>query len=238
VTERLAESFDRAAADYERGRPGWPPEVAEVAGLDPSSTVLDLAAGTGKLTRVLVRRFARVIAVEPLDAMRALIEDAEALAGSAEAIPLPDDSVDGVFVAEAFHWFDGEAALREIARVLRPGGALVLMWNRQAGPMEPRFPDRLREEINRRYDETAHPMHGYRSGAWREPFVTELERFEFDNPQRLDRDTLLSFIASMSWISTLPGDEREAVLRLARAELDADEYVRPWRAEVYVTRLR
>ena len=92
-------------------------------------------------TRLLLTRFARVVAVEPADAMRrrlaVLCPDADALDGSAEAIPLADTSVDAVFSAEAFHWFDGERALGEIARVLRPHGALVLMWNVPAGPTDP-----------------------------------------------------------------------------------------------------
>src|SRR3954463_6409624 len=109
-----ARSFDALAAEYERGRPGWPAAaldaMADRLGLHASSTVLDLAAGTGKLTRLLVPRFATVIAVEPLDGMRAVLErvvpGVRALAGTAESIPLEDASVDAVVVAEAFHWFD------------------------------------------------------------------------------------------------------------------------------------
>src|SRR6266404_2443040 len=128
-----AGSRDRWPEDYERGRPGWPPEVIELAALPPTATVLDLGAGTGKLTRLLVSAFDRVVAVEPAEAMRRLLvtfcPEAEALAGTAQEIPLPDDSVDAVLAAQAFHWFEDEHALAEIARVLRPGGALVLMWN-------------------------------------------------------------------------------------------------------------
>lgn len=127
--------------DYERGRPGYPEQVAELAGLPSSATVLDLAAGTGKLTRLLVTKFARVVAVEPDARMRralgASCPECEVVDGSAEQIPLAVDSVDGVFVAQAFHWFDTEAALTEIARVLRPRGALVVMWNVPGGPTAP-----------------------------------------------------------------------------------------------------
>src|SRR5262249_50970017 len=95
--------------------------------------VLDLAAGTGKLTRDLVPSGARVIAVEPLDEMREhlvrLLADVEALGGTAEDIPLEDGSVDAVVCAQAFHWFDPERALPEIHRVLRPGGGLALLYN-------------------------------------------------------------------------------------------------------------
>jgi ubiquinone/menaquinone biosynthesis C-methylase UbiE len=136
-----AGSLDRWLDDYERGRPGWPPEVVDIPDLSSAATVLDLGAGTGKLTRLLVSAFGRVFAVEPAEAMRRLLvtlcPGAEALAGAGEEIPLPDASVDSVFAAEAFHWFDGERALAEIARVLRPEGALVLLWNLPAAPTKP-----------------------------------------------------------------------------------------------------
>src|SRR5439155_1540223 len=102
-------------------------------GLGTDSTVLDLGAGTGKLTRALVPRFARVIAVEPDGAMRSVLEEvvpgAEALFGSAGAIPLEAESVDAVFTAEAFHWFASDETVAEIARLLRPGGGLAIFWN-------------------------------------------------------------------------------------------------------------
>ena len=96
--------------------------------------MLDLAAGTGKLTRVLAEHADDVVAVEPLDGMRRVLErrlpHVRVLAGTAEAIPLADGAVDAVFVAEAFHWFDLPRAVAEIARVLRPGGGLAVLWNR------------------------------------------------------------------------------------------------------------
>jgi SAM-dependent methyltransferase len=101
-------------------------------GLGPGRVVVDLAAGTGKLARQLVPSGARVVAVEPLAEMRALIPAGiEVLEGTAESIPLPDASADAVTVAQAFHWFDAEAALREIGRVLRPDGMLALVSNRR-----------------------------------------------------------------------------------------------------------
>jgi SAM-dependent methyltransferase len=123
-------SFGIAAEAYERGRPAWPSELLDGLPVAAEATVVDLGAGTGKLTRLLVKRFARVIAVKPDAAMRCLIDTGEAIAGSAESLPLPDASVDAIFAAEAFHWFDWERALPEIARVLRPGGVLALLWNR------------------------------------------------------------------------------------------------------------
>ena len=128
-----ARSFDRSAEEYEATRPSYPDEALDVVPVPVEATVLDVGAGTGKLTRVLARRYARVIAVEPLDGMRAILErvvpEAEARPGRAEEIPLPDASVDAVFAAQAFHWFANDAALAEIARVLRPEGVFCLVWN-------------------------------------------------------------------------------------------------------------
>ena len=117
-----AGSLERWADDYARGRPGWPPEVVDIPGLPSAATVLELGAGTGKLTRLLVSRFERVVAVEPAEPMRRLLvthcPEAEVLAGSAEEIPLANASVDAVFAAEAFHKFDGERALAEVRSLL------------------------------------------------------------------------------------------------------------------------
>ena len=121
---------------YERARPDYPPEaiawLAQALDLRAGRTVVDLAAGSGKLTRPLAVLGCEVIAIEPVAEMRAAIgPTARALDGTAEAMPLPDDSADAVTVGQAFHWFDGPAALAEIERVLRPGGALALVWNRR-----------------------------------------------------------------------------------------------------------
>jgi ubiquinone/menaquinone biosynthesis C-methylase UbiE len=129
--------FSAAAEVYERARPGYPDEavawIADRLGIGPGRDVLDLAAGTGKLTRQLVPFGARVVAVEPIDAMRAELERAvpgvHAMTGTAEAIPLADESVDAVTCAQAFHWFRADKAMNEIRRVVRPGGGLALLWN-------------------------------------------------------------------------------------------------------------
>src|SRR3954454_13116307 len=126
--ERRGLSFGPAAADYERVRPSYPGSaVAWLVGTEPQR-VLDLGAGTGKLTRVIVALGHDVVAVEPLPEMRAELSAAlptvETHAGSAEAIPLADASVDAVVVGQAFHWFDQARAVPELARVLRPGGVL------------------------------------------------------------------------------------------------------------------
>ena len=246
-------SRERWADDYERGRPGWPPEVVDVPGLHPSATVLEVGAGTGKLTRLLVARFARVVAVEPQAAMRRLLvracPEAELVAGTAEEIPLPGASVDSVFAAEAFHRFDGERAVAEIARVLRPRGVLVLMWNLPAGPTEPSIEaaERLlharapnRERLG--YDPLDLNTTRYASGEWRHPFASspfdELREARLPNLQTVDRDGLVAFFASMGWIGDLPDAERLLVVDEVRSLLPAGEYRRPWETHVHWTRLR
>jgi SAM-dependent methyltransferase len=139
VSDRAAQSrsFETVAADYERHRPEYPEEAIRWAarrlGLAERARVLDVGAGTGKLTRGLVAVGYDVVAVEPggpmLEQLRRAVPEAEALEGSAEAIALPDASVDGAFAAQAYHWFDRERAVPELHRVVRPGGGLALFWN-------------------------------------------------------------------------------------------------------------
>ena len=136
VHPSAATGFARSVEAYERARPEYPPAaiawLARELDLRPGRIVVDLAAGSGKLTRPLAALGCEVVAVEPVAEMRAAIgPTARALEGTAEAIPLPDDSADAVTVGQAFHWFDGPKALAEIERVLRPGGALALVWNRR-----------------------------------------------------------------------------------------------------------
>jgi SAM-dependent methyltransferase len=132
-TSELAGSFQTAAAGYARYRPGYPPAAVGAALRPDARRVLDLAAGTGKLTESLVGRGLDVVAVEPLPGMLAELArrfpSVTAVLGSAEAIPLRDAIFDCVVVGQAFHWFDHERALSEMARVLRPGGTLSLLWN-------------------------------------------------------------------------------------------------------------
>jgi len=245
-------SVDRWPDDYERGRPGWPREVVEIPGLPAAASVLDLGAGTGKLTRLLVSAFDRVVAVEPAQAMRRLLvplcPKAEVLPGTAEEVPLTDASVDAVFVAEAFHRFDRERALAEIARVLHPRGALVLIWNLPAGPIEPsiaaveqllhqRSPDR--EELG--YDPLDLNTTLYESGEWRLQFAQspfeELQEARLPNPQTVDKEGLVAFFASMGWIADLPDVDRLPLLNEVRSRLAAAEYRRPWVTRVHWTRL-
>jgi SAM-dependent methyltransferase len=247
-----AGSLDRWPEDYERGRPGWPAGVVDVPGLPAEATVLDLGAGTGKLTRLLVSAFRRVIAVEPAEAMRRLLvtfcPEAQALAGSAEEIPVADRSVDAVFAAEAFHKFHDERALAEIARVLRPRGALVLLWNLPAGATEPpieaveafldqRAPSRA--EVG--YDPLDLNTTRYESGGWRLAFAEapfeELQEARLPHSQKVDRDGVVAFFASMGWVGDLPDADRLPLLDEVRSRLTASEYRRPWVTHVHWTRL-
>lgn len=126
-------SFGAQAAAYERGRPSYPPDAIDWLLPAHAHTVLDLGAGTGKLTTRLVERGLDVVAVDPiaemLEVLSSSLPDTPALLGTAEEIPLPDDSVDAVLVAQAWHWVDPQRAVPEVARVLRPGGRLGLVWN-------------------------------------------------------------------------------------------------------------
>jgi SAM-dependent methyltransferase len=244
---RLA--FGNTAGDYERGRPGWPDAVAEVGGLPPSADVLDLGAGTGKLTRVLATRFTRVTAVEPDASMRALCSQVTecylVLEGSAEAIPLADGSVDGVFCAEAFHWFDWPAALAEIARVLRPRGPLVLCFNMPAGDRYIPLPEAA-EEILARYRRPGVEPGGaiLASGAWREAFDDPASAFEplrlesFEHEHVQDREAVVARTVSTSVFAVLPPGKRLALANELLAVVPEDVYRTRLRADAWWTRLR
>ena len=236
--------------DYERGRPSYPPQVVDVAGLPTSATVLEVGPGTGKLTRLLVAEFAHVLAVEPDPEMRrwfaSLCPQAGLLGGTAEQAPLADASVDAVFAAEAFHWFDHESALAEIARVLRPRGALVLMWNRPIGPTEPPIAavEQLLEpywpeDIDMPLDLDPHRLPHARDWprAFERSMFEPLKESQFANPRAVDRDGLVAFFGSMGWIGGLPDEERLALLTEIRERLAARDYRLPFETHIHWTRL-
>jgi len=244
-------SGKRWPEDYERGRPGWPAEVVDIPGLPSTATALDLAAGTGKLTRLLIPAYDRVLAVEPQEEMRRLLSkicpEAEFLAGTAEQIPLEASSVDVVFVAEAFHLFGSQHTVAEIARVLRLDGILILMWNSPAEPWEPSIAaaERLLRErlpqVDLEYDPVDLNPRRYASGEWRQALAASrfgnlLER-RLPNPHTLDRDGLVAFLASMGWIADLADEDRLPLLKDVKSRLDASEDHRLWETHVYWTRL-
>jgi SAM-dependent methyltransferase len=233
-----ARSFDRAADEYERTRPDYPPAVLDALPLGEDAEVLDVGAGTGKLTRMLAQRYRRVIAVEPLEGMRAILErvvpSAESRPGSAEAIPLPDASVDGVFAGQAFHWFANDQAIAEIGRVLRPGGVLALIWN---GPDDDRpspLPEQYRAYIKELHDagmsifDDAPP---WQDVIARGPFG-EVHESGVPHDHVLDRAGLLENARTVSWIASLPEAERETIVRRLGELLPEGTFAIPNRANV------
>ena len=203
-------AFSEVAGAYARARPGYSDEAVRWLVGDEPRDVVDLGAGTGKLTRVLVALGHRVSAVEPLDEMRAefaaAVPDAPALAGSAEAIPVPDAAADVVTCAQAFHWFDHAVALPEIARVLRLGGRLALVWNSRddRDPWMARLSGIIGNETVGA-DDVLPPIDG--SGLF-----GPVETAEFTSEQLLDREGLLDLVLSRSYCAKLPAGDREPIL--------------------------
>src|SRR5688572_21686089 len=244
-----ARSFDAAAGAYEAGRPGWPREAVEIParrlGLERDAAVLDLAAGTGKLTRRLAGRFASVTAIEPLDGMRTVLEEripfVRTLAGTAEAIPLADDSVDAVFVAEAIHWFDLERAVAEIARVLRPGGGVAVLYNRLDWDDES-VPWRAEaDEVFERHRLPPDDVDPHDRGRWHAALsaLGELKADTAENVQRLDTAGLIAMYASFSGLAGLEPERRDAALAELRAVLERHgvrDPELPYRTEITTVR--
>jgi SAM-dependent methyltransferase len=231
--------FASAADLYERARPSYPQDAIEwlvaQTGLGPGSTVVDLGAGTGKLTRLLLPSGARVVAVEPIAEMRAHIQGAEALDGTAEAMPLPDGSADVVTVAQAFHWFDHDRALPEIHRVLCEGGTLVIVWNMRD----------LDDPMQRGVEELLRPIRkdvpGQVLGAWRvplhrSPLFGPATVGEFGYEQQFTTDDLCDRVASTSFVAALPPVDREELLVRVRALTHGVEepFAFPYKTEVHV----
>lgn len=221
--EVRARSFGAVAQAYERARPEYPPgAVTWLAGADPCD-VVDLGAGTGKLTRQLVALGHRVTAVEPLPEMRAELErsvpGAQARAGSAEEMPLPAGCADVVTVAQAFHWFDQPVALAEIARVLRPGGTLGLVWNMRDASVAwvARLSEMIGPERVAATDAEATDVVATIAGSG---LYGAAEEIQFPHAQQLDRAGLQDLVLSRSYCATRPDAEREDVLNHVGALFD------------------
>jgi SAM-dependent methyltransferase len=227
VADHLYSHFGPAAAEYDRGRPGYAPEAVhhtvDVLRIGPSSRLLDLAAGTGKLTRLLQPSGAEMVAVEPVAGMRERLVSAlpgvRALEGHAESLPLEDGSVDAAVVGQAFHWFDPLPALAELHRAMVPGGGLALIWNRweRGGWVDDVY-------------EVIEPLRGdapsWVTGGGREAFVDNphfgpLTEARFSHVQSGDRDSVVARVTSISFIAALEKDQRADVVRRINAILDS-----------------
>ena len=214
-----AGSFGAAADVYDRSRPTYPVEAVRFVLPEDAQRVLDLGAGTGKLTQVLLGLGLDVVAVEPSQQMRDRIPPrAEVLGGAAEQIPLEDASVDAVLVGQAFHWFEERAALAEIARVLRPGGTVGLLWNVMDDSVEW---VRQVTELFGAEDLVSH-MDGAPPFAGRAD-LADPEHDEFEHVQSVDEDQLVDLVASRSVLTALPEDERLEVLAKVRQLSPDDE---------------
>jgi SAM-dependent methyltransferase len=231
VVHPLAARFVEVAGPYERGRPEYAAAVvraiAAELGIPPGARVLDLAAGTGKLTRALLDMGLDVVAVEPQaelrEALAASVGSERVRRGLAEAIPLTDASVVAVTVGEGFHWFDQALALSEIRRVLRPGGGLAVLstvpdwggasWGHEVGTLlaglRPKHPQ---------FDEPGWQDAVVRAGAWTAPRELRLTTVQPASPGQV-----LDYLASISWIAALPKDQRAETLAKIGAILNAGE---------------
>jgi len=247
IHHAAADGYKKQADAYARGRPEYPQEaldwLKDTLRLGPDRHVIDLGAGTGKFTRLLAATGAQVTAVEPVEAMRVelakLLPGVTALAGTAEAIPLPDASLDAVVCAQSFHWFASPASVAEIRRVLKPGGELVMVWN-------------VRDESVgwvAALTDIMTPHEGdaprYYKGDWRRVFPAEgmgelLEQvFPYVHTGPAEH-VVVDRVRSVSFIAALPAAQQAEVIAAVRrliAETPAlaggDEVSFPYRTVVY-----
>jgi ubiquinone/menaquinone biosynthesis C-methylase UbiE len=245
TVHRAAQAFDRAAGVYDRVRPDYPDEavdwLVDALRLRDGGTVVDLAAGTGKLTTALLARArARVVAVEPAPAMLARLREvapgAEALEGTAEAIPLPNACAHAVTVAQAFHWFSNERAIAEIHRVLRPGGRLGLVWNRRwlSAPAQAALDELL--EPWKPDDVPRHKTDDWRVAIDATELFEPVDSYELRWTQEVDRAGFVGRFASTSFIAALePAEHERALAEAERVASRLEEPIElPYLAELFV----
>ncbi len=226
VHEVAAAGFSDSA-DYEAARPSYPPEavawLVEQLGITSSSRVADLAAGTGKLTRLLASTGAFVFGIEPVAGMRAtyrsVLPDTPLIAATAEALALRDESLDAVVVAQAWHWFDHERASAEVARVVRPGGGLGLMWNARDRSVP--WVDEVWSIMDRVEKHAPWRNHDeWRDSANRPtPGFSNKRMAQFQHEQQITPEGVVQRMASVSHVAVLPEAERAVVLDEVRQVL-------------------
>ncbi|CAF5039087.1 unnamed protein product [Rotaria sp. Silwood1] len=229
-----AVGFQDAAEIYEQARPSYPHEVIEfLKSLCPTpTTIIDLGAGTGKLTRLLLTLDAQeIIAIEPVASMREKLKliplISRIIDGTAEHIPLEDNTIDMILCAQSFHWFANEQALTELHRVLRPNGLLVLIWNAFDYPKYKWSQEIL--ELMDSYQPTDVPQ--YKSMQWKSAFENQnlfscLQYKQFVNRQRMNREILINRFLSVSFIAALPSKEKEQFIMKMNQIIDRAEDIR------------
>ena len=243
----VARHFGDVADRYERGRPAYPPDaiayLAQMLDINGTSVVVDVGAGTGKLTRALIPLAGRVIAAEPVDGMRnglaMALPTVEVLDAAAEALPLPEASVDAVLAGQAFHWFDGPRALAEFRRVLRPGGGVGLLWNWRD----------TNNPLHHELDEVIDPLRKAPAamlGTWKQAFTVEsgfgpLTKTRTHHSQTLDEERFVDRIMSISAVAAAKPRVRKRVERTTRAIFSrhaaAGSVEVPYVTEVFWSRL-
>lgn len=247
VHEVAAAGFSNPG-DYEAARPSYPPDAVawfvENLRIAPGATVVDLAAGTGKLTRLLVPAGANLIAAEPVAGMRATFRDVlpyvPMIATTAEQLPFRDGSLDAVTIAQAFHWFDEDRAIAALARAVRVGGRVGLVWNARDRSV-PWVNDvwAIMDRVEKRAPWRDHE--NWRDSALRErPGFGPLNAAEFRHEQTVTPAAMVQRVASVSHVAVLPHAEREAVLEEVRNVLRSDPATRgrdellvPYRVDCY-----
>ena len=226
VPRRL--TFGAHADAYERARPAWPEDAARWLVPEDAELVVELGAGTGKLTRAVAALGARVVAVEPDPRMLAVLRelDLEGVEGSAEAIPVDDGAAGAVVAGSSVHWFELDRALPEIHRVLQPGGRFGFAWNHR----DDRHPaiGRMGEVVYAAQRRSRGPR--WRSRDWATDLTAtglfrDVERVLFEHVLELPREALRDHLMSYSGVAALPEDERRRVFAEVAGVLDADESV-------------
>lgn len=222
IHKAASEGYAGVADVYARGRPGYPDEalswLRDVVGLSAGRTVIEIGAGTGKFLPMLLRSGAEVIALEPIDGMRTAIEsrfDVRTLAGSAENIGLPDESIDAVVCAQSFHWFATANSVAEMRRILKPGGVLGLIWNGRDTSIP------WVAAMNRIVDRYEGDTPRYQSGLWRDVFPADGFDFADERHARLlhtgsPEQVIIERALSTSFIAALPVNQRADVERELR----------------------